>query len=135
MQILNNPRFIAITILILCILWNLRPLMLWWSIHSLRKVTVTFKGGRTSSYIIHKWGLRNFVKAFVRLHYSPGINPHNGVTTTPITMITVALVCVHWPYWWTTPNLRGNGEWLLGGVPFVDELGHPKSTIIWHHHA
>lgn len=130
MHTLTNPWFIAITLLLL---WKFRPVVQWWCVHSLRKVTVTFADNRTSEHVIHKWGLRNLIKAYVRLHHDPGVNPYNGCELQPIIQITAAQVCVDGPYWWATPNLGPNGDWLMsGGVPFIAfNHTHHDKKIVW----
>lgn len=56
-----------------------------------------------------------FLEAAHRLHFRPGINPHNRKVTARLkkievfpTTLTVADCNVQGPFWWTTPDLRRN---------------------------
>ena len=75
----------------------------------LRQVTVYFTDGRDAhSYLVHQSEVDKFVAACKRLHVAPGVNPHNGMQCAKACKITVAPLCAHGPYWWSTPNLREN---------------------------
>jgi hypothetical protein len=57
-----------------------------------------------SEYIVHEDHVERFVKATVRLHYAPGINPHAGVRLRVTRKVTVAEFEAQGPFWWTTPS-------------------------------
>jgi len=95
------------------------------SIRDYRAVVVYFHGGNRSQYIFHKEDVSKFAQAQVKLHHSPGVNPHSKLTTAPIWRITSAVLCASGPYWWTTPSLNPDGS----GARFIE--GGPDEEIIW----
>jgi hypothetical protein len=61
-----------------------------------------------SIYLVPKVDLKKFVIAQVKLHFEPGVNPHNGNSTKRISSIWFSELELHGPYWWSTPDLGVN---------------------------
>lgn len=60
---------------------------------------------------MHQSQVDTFIEATVRLHHSPGINPHNGAETAKLWEIKVAgLQEDTVSYWWCNPDLKSNGS-------------------------
>jgi len=60
-------------------------------------------------YYMHESQVETFVSAQVALHHEPGVNPHNGMKTTPLWEIMVGgLVTDAKSYWWCDPALKAN---------------------------
>ena len=76
----------------------------------LRKVILYFCGGGCSEHIVKTTDLAKFIEASQRLHYEPGINPHNGKVTARLSCIEVSKLVSGGPYWWSTPSLKENGD-------------------------
>lgn len=75
-----------------------------------RQVTLHFVEGAGSTFLVPLAEVGRFVEASKRLHFKPGINPHNGVNTSKIWKITSASLECRGPFWWTVPDLQNNGD-------------------------
>lgn len=63
-----------------------------------------------AEYVVHKDEVDKIVEAQKRLHYSPGINPHNGNKTAEALSIDVCEFTATGPFWWSTPDLQNNKD-------------------------
>lgn len=80
-------------------------------ISQLRVVTCYFKGGHKNDHHMHESQVDTFVKAQVRLHHSPGVNPHNCKKTAELDQISVSTLDLQArSYWWTTEDLQNNSD-------------------------
>jgi len=59
----------------------------------------------TQTHLMHKDYVDEFKKASIKLHYSPGVNPHNGNKTAKIDRIEVRALEPQKPYWWARESL------------------------------
>lgn len=89
----------------------------------IRKVEVHWVEGRPStSYLIHVDEIDKFVEATKRLHFKPGINPHQtdrkARKCAKIWRIDVQKLVFKEPYWWTTPDLGVSGK--MVGARIID---------------
>lgn len=79
-----------------------------------RKIEVYYVGSSPASYLLHVDDIDKFVKATVKLHFKPGINPHQtdkrARKCAKIWKIEVQKLGFKGPYWWTMPNLGCNDE-------------------------
>ncbi len=73
-----------------------------------KNVILTFEGDLRSEHIIREDELETFLKASIRLHYSPGMNPHNKKRTAVLTSIKIGSLVPTGPFWWSTTNLKEN---------------------------
>ena len=71
----------------------------------LRVVFLDFQGGSVAEHIVHEREVDAIVAASIRLHYDPGMNPHNGETAARIWRIRCADFRARGPYWWTEREL------------------------------
>jgi len=55
-------------------------------------------------YFVSKKDVDNMITATFRLHYEPGINPHNNKKADKIKMLKIELPTKH-SYWWTSADL------------------------------
>lgn len=76
----------------------------------LRVVSLDFHSGSTTEHIVLSAHVDRLVAASKRLHFRPGVNPHNGNETSRIWRIRVSELRANGPYWWATPNLNENGD-------------------------
>lgn len=101
-------------------------------IDDVRKVTLEFVKGPSSSHLIPADEVDRFVEASKRLHWKPGINPHvrdRDNRASKIWRISVAKLELRGPFWWTVPDLQNNGDPAgariidagVGKTVFVDE--------------
>lgn len=85
-------------------------------ISELRVVTLTHhNNGKRSEYqarhMMHESQVEIFVQATIKLHHSPGYNPHNGVKTDNLWEIKVSKVETEVEsYWWCVPDLQNNRD-------------------------
>jgi hypothetical protein len=87
-------------------------------VSEIRKVTLNYVKSPPSTYLIPAAEVERFIEASKRLHWRPGVNPHNGNSTARIWQITVAELKFQGPYWWTTLGLQTNGD--PAGAHIVD---------------
>lgn len=101
-------------------------------IANLRKVTIYWEPmGKESTpavFFVHKKHVDRFVKAAIRLHVDPGINPHSGGTTVRVVRIKVASPDPGF-YWWATPDLMNNHDYEKGAAIF--DFFTSTSTTVW----
>jgi len=71
----------------------------------LRIVSLDWKNGGTTEHIVIAAQLDVFIEACKRLHFNPGVNPHNGAETAHIWRLRVAEMRAYGPYWWARPQL------------------------------
>ncbi len=71
----------------------------------LRVVSIDWKDGNSTEHIVIAEQLDVFLEACKRLHFRPGINPHNGVETARMWRLRVAELRAYGPYWWAKPGL------------------------------
>lgn len=93
-------------------------------IADVRQVTIYFYDG-SHQFLIHKDGIEAFVEAQVKLHFEPGVNPHNQNKTKKIWKITSSELSYDGPFWWSTPDLMKNGD--PAGVKILD--GRNERTV------
>ena len=79
---------------------------------SIRKITM-HKGptiGHAEVYFVHEKDVDTFITAQEKLHHNPGINPHTGGPTSPLTYLSVEKINHQHDniYWWATPSLNAN---------------------------
>jgi hypothetical protein len=80
-------------------------------ISDLRLVKAYFVGENSpTTYIIHHEEVDTFVAATRKLHFNPGVNPHNGGKTTVVWHIEVCAITPTGPFWWTTTDLQNNND-------------------------
>lgn len=80
-------------------------------VSQLRLVKLVFREGKTTSehvHYMHESQVETFIAASVRLHHSPGINPHNGNKTASLWEIKVCSLGDQVSYWWCHPDLKDN---------------------------
>lgn len=87
----------------------------------IRKVELAFHGTSPSSYLVLESEVERFVEACKRLHYKPGVNPHNGAQTAKLWKISVGPLEFNGPYWWTVPSLARNDD--PDGARIIDCYG------------
>jgi len=93
-------------------------------VSELRQVVVTFKRQspgdhpRQALYHMHYSQVARFVEATVRLHHTPGINPHTQGKTDRLWRIEVCDFTLTGPFWWTTPDLQNNHD--PAGAQLID---------------
>lgn len=95
----------------------------------IRQVTLHFVGGSPGKYLVPLSEVGRFVEASKRLHFRPGVNPHNGGETSKIWKITSAALELRGPFWWTVPDLQKNGD--PAGARIVD--GGREETLFVDH--
>lgn len=94
-----------------------------------------------STYVVALSQLRLFKEATLRLHHSPGINPHNKEKTMSLSRMTIRRLCkvreevkADGPFWWSTPNLKENydhsGAMIFSGVNDAEWRDLPEE-VIW----
>lgn len=72
----------------------------------LAEVTVSYETSQPSKYIVPVADLDLFFAATIKLHYAPGVNPHNGNKTTRACRIEARALEVDNDYlWWADPLL------------------------------
>lgn len=70
-------------------------------------VSIYFEGVRTpTEHMVLGTEWQKFVYATLRLHYVPGVNPHNNVHTARASRIVIKYLRASGPYWWSTPHLE-----------------------------
>jgi hypothetical protein len=92
------------------------------------KFEIHWVGGETTVHFVPTSDLAQLVEATVRLHHSPGINPHSGKETRTLWKIVTYRMEIAGPHWWSTPDLGINGNtggarivnWLVDDIAFVD---------------
>lgn len=96
---------------------------------------VYFKRGATNplkheatTHIIKRTDVEKLTRAYLELHYSPGVNPHNGGRTAVVYEIKVGTFLPSGPFWWTTPGLDKNDD--PNGVTLYTV---EPSKVIWRH--
>jgi len=81
----------------------------------------------SQEHIMQRSDVKKFVEASLKLHFEPGINPHNKVKTTKIWMITQDSLKSLGRFWWSTPDLMKNED------PNGAEIwGWAREKILWH---
>lgn len=83
------------------------------SLSDLRNVLLIFTNSPSSpsNFIVHKDEVDRLVEVCIKLHHSPGKNPHNGGDTAKIERIFVEEgLEPKGPYWWSTPDLKKNDD-------------------------
>jgi hypothetical protein len=65
-------------------------------------------GDHSKTYFVSFENVHKFILASARLHYYPGVNPHNGGQTVRIKEIRINKLQVTGPYWWSAPDLKEN---------------------------
>lgn len=75
-----------------------------------KNVVLIFENNSRSEYIIREDELETFLKASIKLHYSPGLNPHNKKRTAILTSIKIGSLVPTGPFWWSTANLKENNN-------------------------
>ena len=87
----------------------------------LRRVELHWESlGEPAVYVVSEQELQRFIKATVKLHHHPGINPHvkdRDAKTAQVAKITAQRLKPSGPYWWSTPNLQENYD--------------PNGAILW----
>lgn len=75
-------------------------------------VCVNHPGSRHTYQHVRKSDLMLLVKATVRLHVTPGYNPHNMGKTTPVSGIFAYEMdkMMEGHYWWSGPGLGVQGQ-------------------------
>lgn len=76
----------------------------------LKKVTLHWKEGGTTEYLVFDRDLAKFIKATLELHHCPGINPHTGKKTAKVIKITSRSLVSLGRFWWSTPGLKENDD-------------------------
>ena len=94
-------------------------------IADIRKVTVYYFDS-SDSHLVHKDGVEAFIEAQVKLHFEPGVNPHNQKPTKKIWKITASALTWDGPFWWSTPDLMNNGD--PAGVKILDGR---DERVVW----
>jgi hypothetical protein len=88
----------------------------------LRQVTLEFVDDSSRDYMVHKSQVDRFVEASKKLHYEDG----NGAPK--IKRIFVGEPDPDGgPYWWSTPNLKKNGDYEHGAVIYDFKAG----VVVW----
>lgn len=64
---------------------------------------------RTSSELVPAGEVDLLVAALVRLHFDPGVNPHNGRPAAKLFQVRVATPSLNGGFWWTGPSLKDDG--------------------------
>ena len=74
----------------------------------IRKVVSYYVGGGRDVHFVLESELELMLDAIQKLHFSPGINPHNGQKTAMIFAIEVEAYVpdISHPYWWSCPSLN-----------------------------
>ena len=98
-------------------------------ITAITKIERHWVGGETALDFIPESEVARFVTACIRLHHTPGINPHTGGEARKIWKIVAHDMNVRGPFWWSTPDLQKNGDpngarivaWSLSRELFVDK--------------
>ena len=82
---------------------------------------------KPTTYIVAETQLATFMAALLKLHYEPGVNPHNGGKAAEALCITAAKLQTSGPYWRSVPDLQNNGD-PNGAIIFDWEM---SPTILW----
>lgn len=69
--------------------------------------------------IVHRNEVDEFCEALLRLHYEPGVNPHNNGKTAKIIAINVLRCEPRGAFWWTSPSLDGEDGAMMFGASYV----------------
>ena len=81
---------------------------------NLRRVELHWEHGeKPTVHIVSEQELQRLIKATVKLHHHPGVNPHvkdRDAKTAQVAKIIVQRLVSSGPYWWSTPNLQENGD-------------------------
>lgn len=80
-----------------------------------------------TKHIVMETDVQMLVDASVKLHYMPGINPHNKVDTARLWEITVAKLGAFKTFWWSQPSL-GLEKFSPGAM-----VSHWEEKSIWSH--
>jgi hypothetical protein len=102
-------------------------------ISQLRQVCVYYQGYQqgyqpaqlephSSTIILLSDHVGRFAEATVKLHWDPGVNPHNGNQTAVLGAMTVHELWQSGPYWHTTPDLQNNND-PAGAIQFDWDSG------------
>lgn len=98
---------------------DLREFAVWWKGDSLHH----------DKYVIHKDHVDAMRDAFVALHHSPGVNPHNGERTAEIWKLECGPLLANGPFWWTTPDLAATPLEVVGALLLT---GYGRRAV-WKH--
>lgn len=79
-------------------------------ISAITKICLDFVSGHSSEYFVPEQEAAKFIEASKRLHYAPGINPHNNQPTSKIWRIRKIEMAITGPHWWATPELNRNED-------------------------
>lgn len=93
------------------------------------KVERHWVGGDITTDFVPENEVDRFVTACIRLHHTPGINPHTGGQARKIWKIVAHDMEVRGPFWWSTPDLQENYDpngarivdWTCSRELFVDK--------------
>ncbi len=79
-------------------------------VSELRQVRIEFDETTPSVYLMHMSQVATFMEATLKLHHSPGVNPHNQVKTASAKEIWVTRFdrVGQKSYWWCAPSLQAN---------------------------
>lgn len=79
---------------------------------NLRRVELHWEHDKEPTvHIVSEQELQILIKATVKLHHHPGVNPHiRNARTSQVAKITVQKLEPSGPYWWSTPNLQEDGD-------------------------
>lgn len=75
-----------------------------------RQVKLYWIKSAPTDYMVLSSEVDTFVEATKRLHWKPGINPHNKHECSKIWRITVAPLDFRGPFWWTVPDLQNDND-------------------------
>lgn len=96
-------------------------------LRDLRKVILYFQEqgiiGSPIAHLVHKDYVQDLVEASVKLHYSPGRNPHNGEKTSRLYYIECNQLLPDTVPWWGVPDLTSEGP-----VAIATERGFDKHS-------
>lgn len=98
-------------------------------IGDIRRVRILFEKSREQEHLVHKDQVATLVAAIVRLHHSPGVNPHAipGKGPARAVCIVAAPFRTFGPTWWSTPSLMPE-DVDQGAVLFKADV---DSVVLW----
>lgn len=79
-----------------------------------------------SMRIVHQSQVETLLEAMLKLHFEPGINPHNGKKAAELMEVRVAEPQIGEPLWWTSPSL-GSKDPAGARIVHQDYVEH----VIW----
>lgn len=63
----------------------------------------------TSRELVPVTDVPMLIEALIKLHHSPGVNPHSGRRTARLVRVRVGKASLGEGYWWTGPTLQDEG--------------------------